>query len=1194
MESMYFEHVDRPEEPMSVGDSIKTCFAKWSDWGGRATRSEFWWFFAFSQIVTLVVQPAFWAMGLVAVYFGGSPATVISILAWLFQAIWLAVFVPLTCVTVRRLHDSGRSGWWLIATPIPILNFALGAFLIQEGESNKNKYGWVPSNVAPQATLREVFEGYPDAIIMATKSAWRGRERVLAVFAGVFLSSLVITTVLAYSAGLSLAFLQVSLESEVFDGKIDFADDPGHNSEGRTNDSVVWEGVCDELVEMDEISDCGLVFGRQGLRITSIFDSANIVPQPLNVEGAFGSADWENVSWDYQEALESGPPINDQRTIRFYGDGVWDGDLGERHARNIVYGSWPASAEDAANNRSVVLPSQIASKAGVGVNDTIDSLNFSYVYDYLEFDEIDRGFESCPGWEQAHTDRELGLLFCKVNMTVTDLKVAAIYQESGPGNPTLLFNPIMVSDSVLNDSQRLTLMDADHGFLGIAVDRNELPASSTDVATAWLGDLTEKIEGGNDIDLRVEYTDAGIKIEYNDLISGTIGFFRILLGLISTFDYILMIPIVILSFSVLVYGLVLSLEQRRKEISIHRVIGGTEASLSSMIMTEVAVISIVAWLAGYLVALASVPIILDAVGFMAFERSDISVRPSLSLLSTSLVFFFTVVISLIFGRSRTRDFLSMEIDEGVRKVVTRKKSRLWLHILVFLTGIVAFVDSWIESNGGFGPIGSKGIVEPFFANAVFSLLGPFFLWIGGALVLGRIGAAGPRIVTALLGWSPVISDVRRGLKGSGSSESVNRLAIILLLTLSIVTLAAVQGYTGTVVDERTTSAQTGADIQVQFSSPVSEQQAMDEMLLAIDRTGSSEITGVSHMTSIGDLCPNPLICKLTKQGDSSMIIAWVLFDGHEDTLQWDKQTIPGDDIAPVAAEWAVSGFTAGSDARRTLDVSRVGSNVTFELTEYGFEFGTDGEPSVTKTVSEKNLSYMGRHSWVPGGQSNANQAILIGEGTYRSLAGDSVVDSHTSSTWFFELCDEYDNGCQEALKDLNFQVSNGNGVISVSDWGTNHEENERKGGLIFGTPGLLSLQFVVASLASIASAFVFLSLVLTQRKKELAILQAIGGAPSQILRLVLFEIVSILLVSMGLGVLLGLAIAQSFNGFFDIFGFIFQIFLGESIPIDRDLVWPWTELILVNLSVLVSVMIALLFTTRRALQSDLAVVLKGE
>ncbi len=1187
MESMYYEHVDRPKEAMSPLDSIKSCFSMWSDWGGRASRSEFWWFYAFSMVVSLITQTSVWVIAVTVGFTGVLP----TILVWLAWTLQLAVFVPLTCVTVRRLHDTGRTGWWLISTPTPF-GIILGVFLIQEGESRKNKFGSVPGNIAPSATLREVFEAFPDVVIMAARGAWRGRERVLAVFAGVFLSSLVITTVLAYSAGLGLAFLQVTLESEVFDAKIDFADDPGANSEGRTNDSLVWEGVCDELVEMDQISDCGLVFGRQGIR-SGAFDSRSTIPQPLNVEGAFGTGNWQNVSWDYRESLESGPPINDQRTIRFYGGGIWDGDLGERHSRNILYGSWPESAEDAANDRAVVLPSQIASKAGVGVNDTIESLNFSYVYDSMDIFDYDNrgGFDSCPGWEENHIDAESRTRFCRANLTVTDLKVVAIYQETGPGNPTLLFNPLMVSESVLNDSQRLILMDSDHGFLGIAVDRNELPSSSTDAATSWLSDLGEEIEGGEELEDREEYGDAGIKVQYNDLVSGSILFFRILLGFIAVFDYILMIPIVVLSFSVLVYGLLLSLEQRRREVSIHRVIGGSESSLSALIMREVAVISFIAWLAGYLIAMASVPIILDAVGFMAFEKGDFTVRPSLSGFATLLVFCVTVVISLIFGRSRTKDFLSLEIDEGVKRLTTRKKSRLWLHLLLFITGIIAFADSWIRNNGGFGIFTSEGFLQPyggFIVYGLLALLGPFFLWIGGALVLGRIGAAGPRIVTALLGWSPVLADVRRGLKGSGSSESVNRLAVILLLTLSIVGLSVVQGYTGTLVDERSTSAQTGADLQVQFVTAVDEQRAMDEVLLAIERTGSSEITEISHMTSTGELCPNPRICKMTKLGDSSTISVWVLFDGHENTLQWDEQTIPGDDISPVAIEWAGSGFTAGSEARRTLGVSEVGSNITFEFTQYG-------EQSNTRTVSETNLSYMGRHSWVPGVQSaGAERAILIGEGAYRDLVGDSVVNSHTSSTWFFELCDEYDKGCREALEDLNFQVTNGNGISSVSDWGSNYDEQKRNGGLIFGTPGLLSLQFVVASLASIASAFVFLSLVLTQRKKELAIIQAIGGSHQQVFKTVLFEILSILLVSMGLGVILGLAIAQSFNGFFSVFGFIFQIFLGESTPIDRDLVWPWTELIIVNLAVLVSVMIALILTTRRALKSDLAVVLKGE
>ncbi|MAS89379.1 MAG: hypothetical protein CMA33_06060, partial [Euryarchaeota archaeon] len=67
----------------------------------------------------------------------------------------------------------------------------------------------------------------PDNLIMAGKGAWRGRERVLAVFAGVFMASLVITTVLAYAVGLSGAFLQYSLQESIFDAKVDFADDPG-------------------------------------------------------------------------------------------------------------------------------------------------------------------------------------------------------------------------------------------------------------------------------------------------------------------------------------------------------------------------------------------------------------------------------------------------------------------------------------------------------------------------------------------------------------------------------------------------------------------------------------------------------------------------------------------------------------------------------------------------------------------------------------------------------------------------------------------------------------------------------------------------------------------------------------------------------------------------------------------------------
>jgi hypothetical protein len=936
---------------------------------------------------------------------------------------------------------------------------------------------------------------------------------------------------------------------------------------------------------MDEFSDCGIVYGRQGIRWSGTWgDDGFVVPQPLNVISASGSTgDWGNVSWDYPEAGEFGPPINQDRIVRFYGDGVWDGELGERHAKQVLYGSWPLP-EDAASNRSILLPLRIASQAGVSVNDTIDSLTFTYVTGYLSFENINDGFDDCQGEEVIE---QSGYMFCRVNMTVENLKVAAVLSDAGVGNPTLLFNPLIISDSVLSDEQKLILMDNDHGYLGIAVDRNLVPTSSTDDAQDWLSRLKSSIEAST----FAGGTDAQIEVEYNDLISSTIGFLEFFLALIQLFDYILMIPIVILSFSVLIYGLILSLEQRKREISIHRVIGGSERGLTRMVMLEVTVFSIAAWLSGYLIAMLSVPLVLDAVGFMEFRATEIDVNPVLSLFSTIFTVLLTVGLAYLFGFSRTKEFLNIEIDEGVRKVSANRKPRYWLHTIVFIVGLLAFTDSWIESRNP----PSEGIVTGFFFDGIIKLVGPFCLWIGGALVLGRIGAAGPKIFSALLSWSPAISDIKRGLRGSGSSESVSRLAVIMLLTLSIVTLAAVQGYTGTVVDERTASAQSGADIQVQFAQPVTEQEAITIITEAIIRADDPEVQEVQSATAVSSIFTNP-------KGEGAVLTTWIVFDGHEDTLHWDKQSVPGDDIDVVVNQWSENGFTAGEAAVDILDIESDFGKITggwldftFEYKAYDWYLGPDSEPVITVTVTEVNLTYMGKHEWVPGfGTTETEQSLVVGEKAYRQLVGDSVADSFSSSRWFFELCDQTDDNCGDALRTLNAELTADAEISSVTDWSTTHRDVERNGGLIFGTPGLLSLQFVVASLASVASAFVFLSLVLTQRKRELAILQAIGASSNQVIRLVLFEILSIILVSMAMGVALGLAVAESFNGFFKLFGFIFQLLLGQSTTISRDLVWPWVELGLVNLSVLIAVVLALLYTTRRALQADLAVVLKGE
>ena len=1175
----------------------------------------------------------------------------------------------------------------------------------------------------------------PAQLRLASLSAWRGKERGLAVIAGVFLASLVITTVLAYGVGLSQLFFEESLSGEPFDAKIEYARTPVENSSGWSNNTTTMTSVCDELMEdFSEFSDCTLVLGRQGIHSGGFFNQDFIVAQPLEMLAITDDANpyWGNVTFDYPELAEAGPPISSSRAVRFLGPEAFDGEFADRLGENIIagLGEWP-SPENVSAQRGVILPSTVASEAKANVGDVLDSLTFAYVVDESTLLEATVNNENCDG---EVTPEQNEMVYCRMPMTATNLTVLGIYEPWDLGNPTLGPNPIFTTWEVLEETQRAALMDNDHMYLGVTIDRGQLPTSSTADAADWLEDLGTRVQDGS-------YTDEGVELYYTDIVSGTITFLNIFLGLIQIFDYIIMIPIVILSIAVLIYGLVLSLEQRRREVSIHRVIGADGPRLQSMVLLELFVMSSVAWLAGYLLALFAVPIVLSAVGFMEFRTGDFDVNPTLGIGSTIFTAVTTLGLALLFCRSRARDFIALEIEEGVRKTTAKSEPKRWLHWLSFSFGMLAVTDAWLKLNGS-----EDGLNLNFFINGLLGIIGPFALWIGGALLLGRIGARGPQIMQLILGRTPLLNDVKRGLKGSGSAESVNRLAVIMLLTLSIVTLAAVQGYTGTLVDEKTVDATVGADLQITLEQQYTEAQVLG----LVSNFTEADVTATA--TTVPSLFLNDV-----NGGDK--LLTWILLDDNEDVLRWNGQAIPGEDTDKAMAAYRNGGFSAGEDAAYSLDIAgsgrgdenqlndkllkpsdRQSEEITFLWEKLEFNFssgGTDqadpnalfvaysslmdgdwsglnlsgqdlsgrdfGAVDLTGTdlsnanlaganleqallfdtnlegtdLSQANLKeavivnfmggsmeganfigadltgvfgfadlstatlgnatcpdgtsaedtscasglsqvppplaaplfladttvqivitpfttpmdYIGVHQFIPGvSAATMSSSLIIGESSWLALVGPDEVANYSSTTWIVEV----DGVGGEALEALASKLSADFRVSSVLDWSSSHKEVERNGGLIFGTPGLLSLQFVVASIAAVASSFVFLSLVLSQRQKELAVLQAIGASPNQIIRLVLFEILSIVMVSMALGIVLGIGVALSFNGFFDIFGFIFQIFGGSSTTIERTLVYPWTQLLLVSLSVFTAVVIALLVTTRRALKSDLASVLKGE
>ena len=1033
----------------------------------------------------------------------------------------------------------------------------------------------------------------PDNLRLAALGAWRGRERGMAVFAGVFLSSLVITTVLAYGVGLSQAFFEGFLEINVFDAKVEFNKEPSYDDlDGWSNNTSHLLEVCEEFTEMDEFSDCTVVFGKKGLHSgfdfgnENVFNAVPLMMQEVNSTDSDRTWDEDGI-WDYE--YTTGPPVADTRAITLLGPGAFDGVIADRISENIIYerGEWK-SAADVEAERGVYIPSDIASLANAEVGDNLSRLSFAYTSETAYPGEMDE--EDCDG--EILIIAETGFMHCQHTITIENVTILGIYEPWPQSNPTLAANPIYTTWTVLNETQQAALIDNDHIYFGLTLDRSLLPTSSTADAADWLEELGRSVmyeEGDDGERVNRAYGSGEVEIYYIDIISGTILFLNIFLGLIQAFDYIIMIPIVVLSLSVLVYGLVLSLEQRRREISIHRVMGATSKGLRGMVLLELAVIATVAWFLGYLLALPATVTVLASVGFMQFEPLGFTVNPRLSFAATMFTAMTTLGLALIFGRSRTKDFMELEIDEGVSKVQKVAKPKVWLHWLLFLVGSLGAIDTWMEMNGS-----EDGLISSWFVEGLVNIFGPFMLWIGGALLLGRLGAAGPRIMQFFFSRSPLLSDVKRGLKGSGSTESVNRLAVIMLLTLSIVTLAAVQGYTGTLVDERTADVSVGSDLQVVMS----QDNTSAEVEAAIAEISGRDVTVTAvHV---------PLLTLIPEDGEG--IAAYVLMDESADVLRWFPQAIPGDDVSAAMTAYQNGGFTAGPDAAYNLDLwgsYRGGSsdggdilleagdsrseNINFTWEEKSFNFSS---MTLETTPHNTTLRYIGTHEFIPGVATGEMEgSIIIGESGYRDLMGNARVDNMVATTWIVSV----DGISGDDLSALRVSLEADTRFDSAQDWETAHDDVERNGGLIFGTPGLLTLQFIVASVAAVASAFVFLSLVLNQRQKELAVLQAIGASPNQIIRLVLFEILSIIIVSMALGMLLGMGLALSFNGLFNVFGFIFQLFLGgESSIISRELVWPWMELGLVALAVFAAVVTALLFTTRKALRSDLASVLKGE
>ncbi|MCU1676604.1 MAG: hypothetical protein JWM93_1362 [Frankiales bacterium] len=119
-------------QPMGFITAVRKCLSNYATFSGRARRPEFWYFFLFNVLVDIVASVIDSAIG--------TDSQLVQIL------VGLALLIPGLAVGARRLHDTGKSGWWQLIGIIPIVGWiVLIVFFCTATTPQPNRYGPVPA-----------------------------------------------------------------------------------------------------------------------------------------------------------------------------------------------------------------------------------------------------------------------------------------------------------------------------------------------------------------------------------------------------------------------------------------------------------------------------------------------------------------------------------------------------------------------------------------------------------------------------------------------------------------------------------------------------------------------------------------------------------------------------------------------------------------------------------------------------------------------------------------------------------------------------------------------------------------------------------------------------------------------------------------------------------------------------------------
>ncbi|WP_291432160.1 DUF805 domain-containing protein [Deinococcus sp.] len=135
-----------------MNDYINAIRNNYANFRGRARRREYWMYTLINGIIQFVLSiPLYGVLMSMQNDAAADPSTALTGSTLIFAVIYalyvLATFIPSLAIAVRRLHDTGKSGWWYLLNFVPLGGLVIFIFTVLDGEPGSNKWGPNPKGL---------------------------------------------------------------------------------------------------------------------------------------------------------------------------------------------------------------------------------------------------------------------------------------------------------------------------------------------------------------------------------------------------------------------------------------------------------------------------------------------------------------------------------------------------------------------------------------------------------------------------------------------------------------------------------------------------------------------------------------------------------------------------------------------------------------------------------------------------------------------------------------------------------------------------------------------------------------------------------------------------------------------------------------------------------------------------------------